>query len=123
MPKRHIGINRNNKDVLYGVHAKTDYDRYWATQNDSEAISYRIELKDWLDSGEAIQTVEESSNSLTLNKTVNITSVDYLIEGCGYLEVTITTTTGQSKTVKLDITDPCRHYSHGYSSYEGYYGL
>lgn len=122
MPKRHIGINRNNKDVLFGVHSKSSFDRYWAVQDRDEAIDYRIELKDWLDSGETIQTVTESSNSLTSSKTVNTTSVDYLLEGCGYLEATITTTSGNKKTVKLDIVDPCRNYTHGYRAYEGYYG-
>ena len=122
MPKRRIVINRNNKDALYGVHAKTRFDRYWAVQCEDEKISYRIELKNWMDTGETIQTVEENSNSLTLSKTVNETSVDYLLEGCGQLEAYITTTTGETKTVKLDIVDPERQFYRGYRTQEGYHG-
>jgi len=122
MPKRHIGINRNNKDVLFGVHSKSHLDRYWAVQDRDEVIDYRIELKDWLDAGETISLTSETSSSLTTTKTINTTSVDYLIEGCGHLETTITTTNGNKKVVKMDIVDPCQNTNSWYRSEGGYYG-
>ncbi|GJM00229.1 MAG: hypothetical protein DHS20C07_19080 [Methyloligella sp.] len=121
MPKRHIGINRNNKDVLYGVHSKLDGEFYWAVQSEGEAIDYRVELKNWLDEGETISSVNETAGSLTAAKTVNTTSVDYILEGCGELETTITTSNGAKKVIKLCIVDPCRNSFDDYRSAGGNY--
>lgn len=121
MPKRHIAISKNNRDVLYGVHKKLCFDRYWAVQDDGEIIDYRIELKNWLDTGETIASTTETTSGVTAIPTLNSTSVDYVIEGCGCLESTITTSAGLKKVVKIDIVDPSRGEGIGHYINRGYY--
>lgn len=117
MPTRHIGINRNNRDVLYGVHSKNRFDQYWASQREGEVIDYRIDLKNWMDQGETITEVTETTNSLTATKTLNSQSVDYVIEGCGFLEVLMETSLGKKKKVELYLVDPERNKLNDYPCY------
>lgn len=123
MPKRHISLVKNGKDVLFGVMAKQFSDFYWAQQDRNEKIEYRVNLEHWLDAGETIASTSETSPGIAVSKTINSTSVDYTIEGQGYLDAIITTSSGAKKSFRIEIVDTELHWGHGlYKRYGGNYG-
>lgn len=122
MPKRQIAVSRNGRDVLFGVHSKDHFDRYWAVQDRDEIVDYRIELKNWLDTGETVASTAETTSGLTATPTINSTSVDYIIQGSGCFETEITTSGGLKKIIRMDVVDPSWDVRHGFYRHGGYYG-
>lgn len=108
MPKRILRILPNGREVLWGLSRIGG--RVTSVIAEGEADVARIELNEWLDSGETISTSAISEQSgVTLSKSNNPTSVDLIMSGVtgnGEALLTITTSTGRKKAIALGFTTP-----------------
>lgn len=108
MPKRIVRLMPNSRQVTWGLSLIDG--RICAVIGEGEQDVIRVELTEWLDSGETVASSALSDQSgVTLTKSNNSTSVDLTVSGVtgtGEADLTVTTSTGRKRVLRLGFRVP-----------------
>jgi hypothetical protein len=108
MPKRIVRLLPNGRRVTWGCFFVSD--RVTAIIAEGETDILRVELNEWLDSGETIaSSALAEQTGVTITKANNTTSVDLTISGVtweGEAMLSITTSAGRVRKLGLTFAVP-----------------
>jgi len=103
MAKRIARLLPNGRLVLWGL-SRID-GRVTAVIGAGEVDTVRVELNEWLDTGETVAASALADQSgVTITKTNNATSVDLSVSdviSCGRSDLTVTTSTGRKRVLPM----------------------
>lgn len=102
MTDRTIVLSTNGRHSLRGIRSISPRE-FEAIHLDNDALTYTIDYSQYLDGG-TISSVTRTSNGLTVANTSNTTTkVIQRLSDYGYVDITVTTSTGDTDQLRLNI--------------------